>query len=98
MGKLNEITTNLKQTDPNIKKLSDEIGTIKILMEKQITSDDILSKINEITQKQKAPLEAALKDIHSKVEPLQQASKDVRFFLFYFFNIFRFIILLNSVT
>jgi Zn-dependent oligopeptidase len=71
MGKLNEITTNLKQTDPNIKKLSDEIGTIKILMEKQITPDDILSKINEITQKQKAPLEAALKDIHSKIEPLQ---------------------------
>jgi hypothetical protein len=32
-------------------------------MEKQITPDDILSKINEITQK-------------------QQASKDVRFFLF----------------
>jgi hypothetical protein len=53
------------------------MGTIKTLMEKQTTPDDILSKINEINQKQKAPLEAALKDIHSKVEPLQQASKDV---------------------
>jgi hypothetical protein len=48
---------------------------MKTLMEKQATSDDILSKINEIDQKQKA----ALKDIHSKVEPLHQASKDVIF-------------------
>jgi hypothetical protein len=56
------------------------MGTIKTLMEKQTTPDDILSKINEINQKQKAPLEAALKDIHSKVEPLHQASKDVVLF------------------
>jgi DNA repair exonuclease SbcCD ATPase subunit len=75
MSKLNEITANLKQSDPTIKKLSDDLGTMKTLMEKQATSDDILSKINEIDQKQKA----ALKDIHSKVEPLHQASKDVIF-------------------
>ncbi|CAF0712063.1 unnamed protein product [Adineta steineri] len=79
MNKLNEITINLKeskQIDPTIKKLSNEIETIKTLIEKQSTPDDILLKLNEITKQQKAPLEAALKDIHSKVEPLQQASKD----------------------
>jgi len=86
MNKLNEITTNLKQKDPTIQKLSDDMGTIKTFIEKQTTSDEILSKINEITQKQKAPLEAALKDIHSKVEPLQQASKDVFFLSSIFFN------------
>jgi hypothetical protein len=72
MDKLNEITTNLKQTDPTIQKLSNDLGTIKTLIEKQPTPDDILSKINEITQKQKAPL-----DIHSNIEPLHQTSKDV---------------------
>lgn len=63
MNKLNEITTNLKQhqqTDPTIKKLSDEIGTIKTLIEKQTTTDEI--------QKQKAPLEAALKD---QIQPMK---------------------------
>jgi hypothetical protein len=60
-----------------MKKLSDEIETIKTLIEKQTIPDDILSKINDITQKQKAPLQAALED----VEPLHQASKDVVFFL-----------------
>ncbi len=63
MNKLNEITTSLKQhqqTDPTIKKLSDEIGTIKTLIEKQTTTDDI--------QKQKAPLEAALKD---QIQPMK---------------------------
>jgi hypothetical protein len=79
MGKLNEITENLKQSDPTMKKLSDDLDTIKTLIEKQTTPDDLLSKIHEINQKQKAPLEAALKDIHSKVEPLHQASKDVIF-------------------
>jgi len=71
MNKLNEITTNLKQhqqTDPTIKKLSDEIGTIKTLIEKQTTTDDILSKLNEINQKQKAPLEAPLKD---QIQPMK---------------------------
>jgi DNA repair exonuclease SbcCD ATPase subunit len=37
MGKLNEITTNFKQTDPTIKKLSDDLNTIKTLIEKQTT-------------------------------------------------------------
>lgn len=71
MNKLNEITTNLKQhqqTDPTIKKLSDEIGTIKTLIEKQTTTDDILSKLNEINQKQKAPLETPLKD---QIQPMK---------------------------
>ncbi|CAF4275921.1 unnamed protein product, partial [Rotaria sp. Silwood2] len=77
MDKLNELLTNLKQqTNPIIKKLSDDLQSIKTLVEKQATSDDILSKINEMTQKLKIPLEASLKDIHSKVEPLQQTSKD----------------------
>ncbi|CAF1215332.1 unnamed protein product [Rotaria sordida] len=80
MNKLNELLTNIKQqqqqTDPIIKKLSDDLQIIKTCIEKQATSDDILSKINEITQKLKTPLEASLRDIHSKVEPLQQTSKD----------------------
>ncbi len=71
--KLNEITSNLKQTDPTMKKLSNDLEIIKTLIEKQTTPDEILLKINEINQKQKAPIEAALKDIHSK------ASKDVNF-------------------
>ena len=81
MNKLDEITANLKENDPTMKKLSDDLGTIKTLMEKQATPDDLLSKIHEINQKQKAPIEAALRDIHSKVEPLHQASKDVIFLL-----------------
>lgn len=84
LDKLNEITTSFKQTDPTIKKLSDDVGTIKNLIEKQPTPEDLLSKINDFTQKQKAPLEATLKDIHSKVEPLHQASKDVNIFFYLF--------------
>ncbi|CAF3532893.1 unnamed protein product [Rotaria sp. Silwood1] len=80
MDKLNELIINFKQeqqqTNPIIKKLSDDLQSIKILIEKQPTSDDILLKINEITQKLKVPLETSLKDIHSKVEPIQQTSKD----------------------
>ena len=62
IGKLDEISNNLKQTDPTMKKLSDELNTIKNLIEKQPTPDDLLSKINELQQKQKAPLEAARSD------------------------------------
>lgn len=72
------------------------MGTIKTIIEKQTTPEDLLSKINEYTQQQKAPLEAALKDIHSKVEPLHQASKDVNFL--FFFNISRSTFFYLSVT
>ena len=68
---------NCKQPDPTLVKLSQDLQTIKTLVEKQPTPDDILEKITQLTQNQKAPLEAALKDIHSKVEPLHQASRDV---------------------
>jgi uncharacterized protein YoxC len=94
MNKLNEITTNLKQTDPTIKKLSDDMGIIKTFIEKQTTTpDDILSKINELTQKQKEP-----KDIHSKVEPLKQASKDVvAFFFLQYFSLNNFFYFSHSI-
>ena len=77
--KLNELTKNI---DPAIEKLSHDLQTIKTIVEKQPTSNEILEKINQITQQQKVPFEAALKDIHSKVEPLHQASRDVFPFTF----------------
>lgn len=95
MDKLNEINKNIKQTDPNIEKLSHDVQTIKNIVEKQPTPDDILEKITQLNQKQKAPFEAALKDIHSKVEPLHQASRDVSFSSISFFNIFILLVLVN---
>lgn len=85
IGKLDEISNNLKQTDPTMKKLSDELNTIKNLIEKQPTPDDLLSKINELQQKQKAPLEAARSD--SQLEPTHQTSSHVCFLSDEFFPI-----------
>lgn len=80
---MNELTKNIQQTDPAIEKLSHELQTIKTMVEKQPTSHEILEKIDQMAQQQKAPFESALKDIHSKVEPLHQASRDVFPFTFH---------------
>lgn len=83
MKKLDQLEQRLaksldtNQANPAMKKLSDDMNSIKALMEKQAPPDELLSKINEMTQKQKTPLEASLKDIHSKIDPIHQASKDV---------------------